>query len=59
MNTMYLCMGRMLDVYYDVSLELSKTHPNNKSMFYISDKKHFSKEGCVTRLESILFDIVK
>jgi len=33
----------MLDVYYDVSLELSKTHPNNKSMFYISDKKHFSK----------------
>jgi hypothetical protein len=36
-------MGRMLDVYYDVSIELLKKDSNSKSTFYISDRKHFSK----------------
>jgi hypothetical protein len=43
MNILYLCMGRMLDVYYDVSIDLLKIDSNSKSIFYISDRKHFSK----------------
>lgn len=42
MNIMFLCMGRMLDVYYDSSLEISSKLGIN-STFYISDRKHFSK----------------
>ena len=42
MNIMFLCMGRMLDVYYDSSLEISNKSDIN-STYYISDRKHFTK----------------
>ena len=42
MNIMYLCMGRMLDVYYDVNLEMLKKY-NCNTTYYISDRKHFTK----------------
>jgi len=36
-------MGKMLDVYFDADKHISKINSNNKPIFYVSDRKHFSK----------------
>jgi hypothetical protein len=43
MNIMYLCMGKMLDVYYDVSKTLLKNNNQINPTFFVSDRMHFSK----------------
>ena len=43
MNIIFLCMGQMLDVYYDCYKILKEKKVLNNGGFYVSDFKHYNK----------------